>query len=294
MFDFQLQIRKNSILSKIRNSLSNAGAISTKFLYRITISIMVLAVSDLTGLAFQKMIEDILAGKVNCVIVKDLSRLGRDYITTGYYIEVIFPANGVRFVSVNDQFDTIDGITNQEHPYSSRIRVPIINAFNEQTSIEIKKKVEATLDMKAQQGTFIGPRAPFGYQKSESNHDKLIPDPKAAIVVRKIFELAANGTGMTAIVRYLNEKNIPTPIQYARSKGLAGNYDDGNGDWNSRSVKYILTNRTYTGMLYKEKKRELLPQHHEPLVDTDTLDASKVFKRKRLTLPQKANRQKMF
>ena len=71
---------------------------------------------------------------------EDLSRLGRDYITTGYYIEVIFPANGVRFVSVNDQFDTIDGITNQERPYSSRIRVPITNAFNEQVSIEIKRK----------------------------------------------------------------------------------------------------------------------------------------------------------
>lgn len=70
--------------------------------------------------------------------------------------------------------------------------------------------------MKAQQGTFIEPRAPFGYQKSESNHNKLISDPKTAIVVRKIFELAANGTGMTAIVRYLNEKNIPTPIQYTR------------------------------------------------------------------------------
>ena len=223
--------------------------------------------------AFQEMIKAILAGKINCVIVKDLSRLGRDYITTGYYIEVIFPANGVRFVSVNDQFDTIDGITNQEHPYSSRIRVPIINAFNEQTSIEIKKKVEATLDMKAQQGTFIGPRAPFGYQKSESNHDKLIPDPKAAIVVRKIFELAANGTGMTAIVRYLNEKNIPTPIQYARSKGLAGNYDDGNGDWNSRSVKYILTNRTYTGMLIQGKEKRAVAATHEPLVDTDTFDA---------------------
>lgn len=90
--------------------------------------------------AFQKMIEDILVGKINCVIAKDLSRLGRDYITTGYYIEVIFPANGVRFVSVNDQFDTIDGITNQERPYSSRIRVPITNAFNEQVSIEIKRK----------------------------------------------------------------------------------------------------------------------------------------------------------
>ena len=165
------------------------------------------------------MIEDILAGKINCVIVKDLSRLGRDYITTGYYIEVIFPANSVRFVSVNDQFYTIDGITNQARPYSSKIRIPITNAFNEQVSIEIKKKVEATLDMKAQHGTFIGPRAPFGYRKSESNHEKLIPDPKAAIIVRKIFELAANGTGVTAIVRYLNEKDIPTPIQYARSNG---------------------------------------------------------------------------
>lgn len=223
--------------------------------------------------AFQKMSKDILAGKINCVIVKDLSRLGRDYITTGYYIEVIFPANGVRFVSVNDQFDTIDGITNQERPYSSRIRVPITNAFNEQVSIGIKKKVEANLDMKAQHGTFIGPRAPFGYQKSESNRDQLIPDPKAAIIVRKIFELAANGTGVTAIVRYLNEKDIPTPIQYARSNGLAGNYDDGRGDWNSRSVKYILTNRTYTGMLVQGKEKRAVAATHEPLVDTDTFDA---------------------
>lgn len=91
--------------------------------------------------------------------------------------------------------------------------------------------------MKAQNGTFIGPRAPFGYQKAESNHDQLIPDLKAAIIVRKIFELAANGTGMTVIVRYLNEKGVPTPIQYARSNGLTGNYDGGSGDWNNRSVE---------------------------------------------------------
>lgn len=235
--------------------------------------------------AFRKMIEDIHTGKINCVIVKDLSRLGRDYIITGYYIEVIFPTNGVRFVSVNDQFDTIDGITNQERPYNSRIRVPITNALNEQVSIEIKKKVEATLDMKAQHGTFIGPRAPFGYQKSESNHDQLIPDPKAAIIVRKIFELAANGTGVTAIVRYLNEKGIPTPIQYARSKGLAGNYDDGNGDWNSRSVKYILTNRTYTGMLVQGKEKRAVSATHEALVDTNTFDAiQKSFQTKAFNL----------
>lgn len=126
--------------------------------------------------------------------------------------------------------------------------------------------------MKAQHGTFIGPRAPFGYQKSESNHDQLIPDPKAAIIVRKIFELAANGTGVTAIVRYLNEKEIPTPIQYARSNGLTGNFEDGTGDWNSRSVKYILTNRTYTGMLVQGKEKRTAKGTHEPLVNIETFD----------------------
>lgn len=219
------------------------------------------------------MIRDILAGKINCIIVKGLSHLGRDYITTGYYIEVLFSANVVRFVFVNDQFDTIDGITNQEHPYSSRIRVPITNAFNEQVSIEITKKVAATLDMKAQNSTFIGPRAPFGYQKLEANYGQLIPNPQAAIIVRKIFELSANGIGVTAIVRYLNEKGIPTPIQYAKSNGLTGNYDDGSGDWNSRLIKYILTSRTYTGMLVQGKEKRAVVAAHKPLVDADTFDA---------------------
>lgn len=112
--------------------------------------------------AFREMTQDIRLGKISCVVVKDLSRLGKDYITTGYYIEVCFPSEGIRFVSVNDYFDTIDGITNQNHPLGSSIRVPIINTFNEKISIDIKKKVEEALDMKAKQGIFIGPRAPFG------------------------------------------------------------------------------------------------------------------------------------
>lgn len=88
--------------------------------------------------AFQKMLDDILKEKIECVVVKDLSRLGRNYIGTGYYIEMLFPTHGVRFVSVNDQFDTIDGIANQEHPASSRMTVPIKNLLNEQVSNEIK------------------------------------------------------------------------------------------------------------------------------------------------------------
>lgn len=115
------------------------------------------------------MSQDIQAGKIECIIVKDISRLGRDYINVGYYLEILFPSNGVRFVSINDQFDTIDGITNpnKEVPVQSSIRIPLINLFNEQVSVEPKKRVEAILDMKTQHGEFIGPRAPFGYKNLE-------------------------------------------------------------------------------------------------------------------------------
>ena len=123
------------------------------------------------------------------------------------------------------------------------------------------------------EGPSSGPRAPFGYQKSTSNRNQLVPDPIAAITVRKIFELAANGMGVTAIVRYLNEKEIPTTIQYARSNGLTGNYDDGDGSWNSRSVKYILTNRTYTGMLIQGKEKRAVAGTHDALVDKNTFEA---------------------
>ena len=221
---------------------------------------------------FRELIADIGRGEVDCVVVKDLSRLGRDHIAVGYYLEVFFPMNCVRFVSIYDNFDTVDGLTDQSNPHGARIRIPIKNAFNEQVTVEIKQKVEATLQMKIDCGTFIGPRAPFGYQKSEVNHDQLVPDPIASITVRKIFDLAANGTGVTGIVRYLNEKGLPTPIQYARSNGLTGSFADGTGDWNSRSVKYILTNRTYTGMLVQGKEKRVVKGTHEPLVDVETFD----------------------
>ena len=152
--------------------------------------------------AFQQMIQDVLDEKIECIVVKDLSRLGRDHIVVGYHLEIFFPSKGVRFVSINDQFDTTDGMTNQNPaiPIQSSVRIPLVNLFNEQVSTETKIKVKELLDMKAQRGEFIGPRAPFGYQKSISNRNQLTPDPIAAITVRKIFELAANGIGVTAIV----------------------------------------------------------------------------------------------
>lgn len=152
------------------------------------------------------------------------------------------------------------------------------HAYRERVVIETKMKVEVTLDMKAQHGEFIGPRAPFCYQKSNENPSQLVPDPVAAIIVRKIFEMSASGTGVTGIVRYLNERGLPPPIQYARANGLDWNFDDGNGSWNSRSVKCILTNRTYTGMLVQGKEKRAVEAIHEPLVDSGIFDAiQKVF-----------------
>lgn len=222
--------------------------------------------------AFKELLQDINDGKVCCVVVKDLSRLGRDLITTSYYIEEYLPSRKVRFVSVNDHFDTVDGINDQSGNASSRIRIPMINVFNEQVSVDTKKKVEMVLDMKAQHGAFIGPSAPFGYKKSEEDHTCIVPDAEAAEIVKRIFQMAANNVGITAIVRYLNKNAIPTPIQYARSRGLTGNYDDGNGSWNTRSVKYILTNRTYTGVLVQGKEKRVVEGTHEPLVDINNFE----------------------
>lgn len=222
--------------------------------------------------AFQQLLQDISAGKIECVVVKDLSRIGRDHITVGYYIEEFFPLKNVRFVSVTNQFDTVNGLTDQSTPKRPQIRIPLTNVFNEQAAVDIKNKTAFALDMKAQRGMFIGPRAPFGYQKSEEKFGQIVPDSEAASIVQSIFKLFADGMGITAIVRYLNENNIPTPIQYARSKGLTGNYDDGNGSWNSRSVKYILTNRTYTGVLVQGKEKRVVAGTHEPLVDIKTFD----------------------
>lgn len=222
--------------------------------------------------AFKQMLADVDAGHIECIIVKDLSRLGREFLSTSYYIEEYFPSKKIRFVSVNDHFDTIDGINNQEAESGSRVRIPIINAFNEQVSLDIQKKTKAALDTKAARGMFIGPRAPFGYRKSADNHFTLEVDPEAAEIVQLIFSMAADGAGANAIVRYLNENHIPTPIQYARSKGLQGNYDDGDGVWNTRSVKYILTNRTYTGTLVQGKEKRIVEGSHPALVDTKTFD----------------------
>lgn len=222
--------------------------------------------------AFTEMLNDIAEDKIKCVIVKDLSRLGRDNVNVGYYIEIYFPSHKVRFCSVNDGFETDNGKNNIIPEKCSLVRIPLTNALNEHIALESKRQLEVTLDMKAKNGMFIGPRAPFGYRKSETDHSLLVVDNKAAEIVKVIFEMAASGTGISSIVHHLNRNNIPTPIQYARENGLKGNYDDGNGSWNSRSVKNILTNRTYTGVLVQGKEKRIVEGTHQALVDNEIFE----------------------
>lgn len=163
-------------------------------------------------------------------------------------------------------------LTDQSTPKRSQIRISLTNVFNEQVAVDIKSRTAFALDIKAQRGIFIGPRTPFGYQKSKEEFGQIVPDSETAAIVQSIFKLFADGMGITAIVHYLNENRIPTPIQYARSKGLTGNYDNGNGSWNRQSVKYILTNRTYAGVLVQCKEKRVVAGTHEPLVDAKNFD----------------------
>ncbi len=194
--------------------------------------------------AFQAMLSDI-----DCVVVKDLSRLGRAFLGTGYYIQQYFPTKQVRFISINDRLDTIDGVNNISFEELSGIDVPVKNLLNQKIVDDIKTKTQSVIDMNIHDGKSIAPRVPYGYIKLPCDCHTLIPDSMAELVVKEIFHLASKGTGLNEIVRRLNTSKTPTPIDYARANGLHGDYQQGNGLWNTRTVRYILTNHTYIGDL---------------------------------------------
>lgn len=215
--------------------------------------------------AFQKMLQDIIARKINCVIVKDLSRFGRNHTEVGYYLERYFPIKGVRFISINEHWDSIDGISNL-HSDRSNISIPCSNLVNEAYAEDIRQKTQSVIDLQMSQGKFVAPRAPYGYRKDPNNCHQLIIDEDAAQNVKMIFDLASANISMNAIVRTLNDKKILTPIRYAIGHGLEGNYDTGNGLWNTRSVKKILTNPTYIGALIQGKEKKLVKDTHQPII----------------------------
>jgi DNA invertase Pin-like site-specific DNA recombinase len=199
--------------------------------------------------AFCRMMEDIEKGNVNCVIVKDLSRFGRDYIDTGKYLERYFPDRNVRFISVTDNIDSF------EHSYD--MLLPIKNIFNEQYARDISKKIHASVLTKQKAGEFIGAFASYGYRKALPNKNKLVIDPYAAGIVSRIFGLYLKGFGKNRIATVLNEEGILCPSEYKKLNGenyKNANRLEGTSYWTYSTVNRILQNELYIGNMVQGRK----------------------------------------
>ena len=250
---------------------------------------------------FQRMLVDLRAGIVNCVIVKDLSRFGRNYVGVGEYLEHVFPLLNVRFISVSDSVDSyLD-------PRSvNNLVVPFKNIINDEYCRDISNKVRASLDLKRRQGKFIGSFASYGYRKDPDDHSRLLVDETAAAVVRDIFDWFIGGTSVLGIARRLNAMGVPNPSAYKRQQGM--NYrhpasDKLDGLWPDSSVRRILRNPLYTGTMVQGKNRvksyklhisETVPedewitveQTHEAIISGELFDkAQALFERDTRTAP---------
>lgn len=204
---------------------------------------------------FKRMISDIEAGKVNCVIVKDLSRFGRDYIESGRYIQKIFPALSVRFIALTDHYDSFQADVSE-----SGIVLPVKNFINDSYCRDISTKVKSQFEVKRKNGECIAPFALYGYKKAEDNKSRLVPDEYAADIVRKIFAWKMEGMAVSAIAGKLNGLGILSPKEYKKSTGE--NYKGGfsgavKSRWSSSTVKRILTNETYLGHMVQGKREKI-------------------------------------
>ena len=214
---------------------------------------------------FQQMLSDIEAGHIDCVIVKDLSRLGRNSIDTGYYIEQYFHTHNVRFIAVTDQFDTAD-----PGSLHSGIMLPLKNMINEAYALDIGRKIKAQARQAMKDGDYIGARAPYGYRKDPDNCHKLLIDEETAPVVRQIFEWAHEHVALNRIVRNLNEMGITAPSHYKKSTGeITSPGLIGSGKWQTRTVMKILESEVYTGDLVQGKTK--IVDHQQVKAGEDNL-----------------------
>jgi len=245
---------------------------------------------------FQRMIADIEAGRINCVIVKDLSRFGRDYIEVGRYLERWFPTHNVRFIAVNDHVDSNNG------PYD--MMLPLKNVFNGQYAQDISNKVCGTLHSKQKLGEFIGAFACYGYEKDPADKHKLRIDPVAAAVVRRIFTLFEGGMGKIAIAKLLNQEGVPCPSQYKKQMGAKyhnGRRLEDTTYWTYATVDRILNNPMYAGDMVQGRSVRpamhakakavpkedwtVVPNTHEAIIDREQWDRVQALLAKRGRTP---------
>ena len=247
--------------------------------------------------AFQRMMADAYEGKINCIIVKDLSRFGRDYIDVGNYIQRVFPKMKIRFIAVNDN---VDSFKRPEYD----ILMPVKNIFNEQYARDISNKIISTVRSKQHSGKFIGAFASYGYAKDPNDKYKLVIDPYAAEVVRKIYALFNNGMGKISIAKKLNDEGVLCPSEYKKVSGQKYRNSkklDRTSYWTYSTINHVLRNRMYVGDMVQhranhskfdysgrevDKNDWIIVEHtHEPIIQRDIWERTQdLLKRRGRTL----------
>lgn len=265
-------------------SVTNQQSLLQEFVVRNRLSVYDVYIDDgwsgtsFERPAFQRMIDDIEAGKVNMVITKDLSRLGRDYILTGHYMERYFPEHRVRYISLLDGIDTgVESVSNDITPFRA--------IMNDMYAKDISKKIKSVKHDKQRKGQFIGGKAAYGYKLHPTEKNKIVVDEQAAPTVRRIFRMALEGMSCRQIAVQLNGEGVPSPAVYAGlTIARTGPYT---GRWSSERVTEMLRNEVYIGNMvqgrtvkisYKSKKCRKQPREewivvndtHEPLIDPET------------------------
>ncbi|NBH32304.1 hypothetical protein D3Z58_01725 [Clostridiaceae bacterium] len=232
---------------------------------------------------FERLMEDVRAGRIDCIVVKDLSRFGRNYIEAGEYLEKVFPFLGVRFIAVNDGYDSADPAS------ADGLSLHLKNLVNDVYARDISAKISPALRGKQMRGEFIGTWAAYGYIKSKEDKHKIVVDPNTAPVVRDIFAWRLVGTSYQKIARRLTEQGIPSPGQYRYMQGIVKDRRFADSPWRIETVKQILANEVYLGHMVQGRKREslfqgqkqkFLPREewfivrntHEAVIDQKTFD----------------------
>lgn len=240
--------------------------------------------TDFARPGFERMMDSVRNREVDCIVVKDLSRFGRNYVETGYYLEKIFPYLGVRFVAVNDQYDT-------ENPKEgNELVLSLKNLVNDIYAKDISQKSGSALHTKQKNGEFIGAFAAYGYLKSSGDKHKLVIDPETAPVVREIFQWRLAGDGISLIARKLNDRGIPSPSMYHYQKGRRKKKPEGASSiWQGQMIKLMTANPVYAGHMAQGKTKKSLcggmpvttvsrgdwivvKNTHEPLVSQEVFD----------------------
>ena len=242
--------------------------------------------------AFIEMMEDIRTGRINCIIVKDMSRFGREYLEIANYIEKVFPFLGVRFISVNDNLDTKDGIKSDQS-----YEIAIKNIFNDLYAKDISKKIKASKEIKMKQGSFIGAMAPYGYKVDKIDGKRvLVMDEKAADVVRLIFYMASQGKSNMQIARELT-KTYTTPDEYKRTGKIFKDKED-TKQWDISYISKMLSDEVYIGNLiqrvysnrhdpsrkskFRDKEEWIITENtHKGLIDKTTFENIREIKEKK-------------